>query len=92
MWISTYNGDMAEISPEIEAEIQRRVEQGHYGSADELLRLALKALDDSADAASDWLEGELLKGLEGDDVEVGPAQFARLRAPYDRRISERDAE
>lgn len=83
---------MSRISADMQEEIQRRVEEGRYGSADDLLRLALKALDDSAEAAAEWLERELLKGLEGEDVEVSRAEFARLRQPYERQIAEHDVD
>ena len=58
------------ISSEMEREIEQRLAAGPYGSADELLRDALKALDNSREAAQDWLEKELLKGLEGEDVAI----------------------
>ena len=70
---------MLNISANIEEDIRRRVADGQYSSADELLRLALRALDDSHVEAQAWLEGELLRGLEGDDVEMTPDEWADIR-------------
>jgi len=62
---------MIKIAIEIEREIERRVASGEYSNADELLQQALLALDRDK-AMEPWLEAELLKGLEGEDVEVTP--------------------
>lgn len=59
---------METISSEIAKEIERRVAAGPFRSVDELLEQALRALDDSRLAAQEWLELELLAGLEGEDV------------------------
>ena len=69
---------MDAISPEIEREIERRIAAGSYGSADELLRQALKALDDARDTAKGMLEQELLRGFEGDDVEMTASDWESL--------------
>ncbi|GMV93644.1 MAG: hypothetical protein AMXMBFR82_34220 [Candidatus Hydrogenedentota bacterium] len=61
---------MDAISPELLKEIEARVADGPFGSADELLRFALRALDRDRGVAQDILEKELLQGLEGDDVEM----------------------
>ena len=58
------------ISPEIAKEIDRRLAAGPYGSVDELLTVALRALDDATQSSLSALEQELLKGLEGKDVEM----------------------
>lgn len=65
---------MIQISEEIEQEIQRRLADGQYPTADDLLRHALLALD-GGEAMEPWLEAELLKGLEGEDVEVTPEEL-----------------
>lgn len=69
---------MDAISPEIRSEIERRIAAGSYGSADELLRHALKALDDARDTAREMLEQELLRGFEGDDVEMSASDWESL--------------
>lgn len=66
---------MEMLSPEIEREIERRLAAGNYGSADELFREAFKVLDDAKGAAHALLEGELLRGLEGGDVEMTAADW-----------------
>lgn len=42
---------------------------------DELLRFALRALDNAQDTAQDILEKQLLCGLEGKDVEMTPKDW-----------------
>ena len=66
---------MDTISPSVEKEIERRLTAGPYTSVDELLRSALRALDDAHDAAKDLLEKELLEGLEGEDIEMTAADW-----------------
>lgn len=66
---------MGTISPELEREIERRLASGTYASLDELLADALRALDDAQGAAQAILENELLRGLEGDDVEMTLAEW-----------------
>ena len=66
---------MDTISPNVEKEIERRLTAGPYTSVDELLRNALRALDDAHDAARDLLEKELLEGLEGEDIEMTAADW-----------------
>ena len=66
---------MQTISPEILSDIERRVAEGQFASIDELLSTALRALDDSRRGAQDWLETELLVGLEGEDVPMTRAEW-----------------
>lgn len=63
----SYSDCMIQVSEELEREIQRRLAEGTYPSADDLLRHALLALD-NGEHAETWLEQELLKGLEGEDM------------------------
>ena len=65
-----YNAVMDIISLTMQKEIEQRLAAGRYGSADELLRTALRALDSAQDVAQDLLERELLKGVEGEEVEM----------------------
>lgn len=66
---------MDTVSREIEKELERRIAAGSYASLDELLTVALKALDDAQGAANRLLERELLKGLEGEDVALNSADW-----------------
>ncbi|NUM56231.1 MAG: hypothetical protein HUU46_21540 [Candidatus Hydrogenedentes bacterium] len=70
---------MLNISSDIEREIERWVASGEYSSPDELLRPAIRALDDSNEVAQELLESELLKGLEGDDVELTQGEWSAIR-------------
>ncbi len=76
--LTCYNPRMPQISRDLENELDRRVADGHYASVDELVRHALAALDESANAER-WLEGELLLGLEGEDVVMDDAKWAAMK-------------
>lgn len=65
-------------SHDMEREIAKRIAEGPYASADDLVREALRALDDSRGAAQAWLEAELLKGLEGGEVEMTDAEWQAI--------------
>jgi Arc/MetJ-type ribon-helix-helix transcriptional regulator len=69
---------MRNLSVETEREIERRLARGKYGSPDELLCDAFRALDDAQGAAQAWLEKELLEGLEGDDVEMNASEWESI--------------
>lgn len=73
--MAAYNARMDTISPEIEKELERRIAAGSYESLDELLTVALKALDDTQGTTNRLLEGELLKGVEGEDVALNAADW-----------------
>ena len=70
-----YNACMDTISPEIEKELERRMAAGSYGSLDELLGEALKALDDARVSTRESLEQELLIGLDREEVEMEAADW-----------------
>lgn len=62
----------------MQKEIEARLAAGPYRSVDELLREALRALDHANEAARELLERELLRGLEGPDIEMNPADWERI--------------
>jgi Arc/MetJ-type ribon-helix-helix transcriptional regulator len=66
---------MDTIAPHILQEIERRVADGYYASANDLLQDALKALDDAEAAARRSLQRELLVGLEGEDALMTDADW-----------------
>jgi len=70
---------MDTLSPEIEQEIERRFSEGRYRTVEDLLRHALNALDNAQDTALHLLELELLKGLEGDDIEMTDEDWGEIR-------------
>lgn len=59
----------------MQKEIEERLAAGPYRSVDELLRIALHALDSAQDVAQELFEMELLQGLEGEDVEMTPEDW-----------------
>ena len=75
---------MLNVSPDIEQEIQKRVANGDYDSPDDLLRDAIRALDESHEAVQDWLEESLLTALEGEEAEMTPEEWADIRREADR--------
>lgn len=66
---------MDNISRTTQKEIEQRLAAGQFNSVDELLRTALRALDSAHDAARELVERELLRGLEGEDVEMTSAEW-----------------
>lgn len=70
---------MVTISPELEAAILRRVDAEHWDSPEHLLRAALAAFVIADGHDDEWLEQQLLEGLEGEDIEVTPEDWARIR-------------
>ena len=68
-----------EVSREIKTEIERRIADGIYASADDLIRRGLESLEKEAHAYQAWLETELLKGLEGDASEFTHADFEQMK-------------
>ena len=70
-----YDTVMDTISQSQQKEIEQRLAAGPFGSVDELLRNALRALDSAQEIAQDLLENELLRGLEGEDVEMTPEDW-----------------
>ena len=63
------------MSPELQHEIQRRLATGPFKTEDELISHALRALDNSRAAAQELIEIELLKGLDGEDVELSAEEW-----------------
>ena len=58
------------MSPELEQEIQRRLAAGPFKTKEELISRAFQALDNARAAAQEMVELELLKGLDGEDIEL----------------------
>ena len=85
-----YNPTMDAISPEIEKELERRLAEGPFRSVDELLRQALNALDGAREAAQELFELELLKGLEGEDVEMTAADWDHIEQQASRVLESKN--
>jgi Arc/MetJ-type ribon-helix-helix transcriptional regulator len=66
------------MSPDLQQEIQRRLAKGPFKTEDELISQALRALDHSRTAAQELIEIELLKGFEGEDVDLSVAEWESI--------------
>ncbi|MDZ4857702.1 MAG: hypothetical protein SGI88_01870 [Candidatus Hydrogenedentes bacterium] len=66
-------------NPDLERDIQRRIDEGPYRSIEDLLYHALLALD-AEEAEKLVLERELLKGLEGEAIEMTPEDWAAIKS------------
>ena len=71
------------LTPHLEAFIQQTVNSGRYQSATEVVRTALRMLEEHEQqkaAALEWLGGEVQKGLDsGPAAPVTPAFWQGLR-------------
>lgn len=76
---------MIEVSEALEREIDRRVADGGYHSPEALIADAFRTMDNTRQAAEQWLVKELLEGLEGEDIEVTPETWGRLEQEALRR-------
>ena len=69
---------MGVISEALEQEILQRVESEHWDSAEDLVRAALASFESREVVDMDWLNQELLKALDSEDIEMTPEEWARL--------------
>jgi antitoxin ParD1/3/4 len=68
------------LTNELEAFIREKVRSGRYVDASDVVRDALRALEQKEDEfESPELEAELLKSLEGTPVEYSTAMLDRIR-------------
>ena len=68
------------LTSELEAFVQEKVRSGRYVDASDVVRDALRTLEQKGDEfESPELEAELLKGLEGTPVEYSTAMLDRIR-------------
>lgn len=70
---------MVPISPELEAEIFRRVKAENWESPEQFLRAAIDNLEE-VHLDMSVLEAEILKGLEGESVVMTREEWAKLDA------------
>lgn len=66
---------METFSKEFELELQRRVSDGAYPSVEELLKDALRALDHAQNQSREWLRKEILRGMDGEFVDLDDAEW-----------------
>jgi len=67
------------LTRELEAFIQEKVRSGRYVDASDVVRDALRALEQTDEFESPELESALLEGLEGDHKPYGPETWERIR-------------
>ena len=67
---------MDKISSAIQKEIEQRLAAGPFNSMDDLLSTALRAQD----VAQDLLEKGLLRGFDGEDIEMTTADWDEIEA------------
>jgi antitoxin ParD1/3/4 len=72
---------------ELQEHVDARVRSGAYGSASEVLRAALRALDREESALDEWLKARVDEAFANGAKSV-PAEdaFKRLRAHHSRRL------
>jgi putative addiction module CopG family antidote len=64
------------IPADIEASIRQKVESGRFGNETEVIREAMRLLDEQERRR--WLKQALAEGEQGDAVELTPALMERL--------------
>lgn len=72
---------------ELQDRVDERVKSGAYGSASEVLRAAVRALDREECALDSWLKARVDEALVGNPKSI-PAKevFGRLRAHHARKL------
>jgi len=65
------------LPADVEEELRSRVASGRFENEADVIRAALRTLDEAERA--DWLAQTLAEGEEGEPVELTPELFARLR-------------
>jgi len=65
------------LPADVEEELRSRVASGRFENEADVIRAALRRLDEAERA--DWLEQTLAEGEEGERVELTPELFVRLR-------------
>ena len=76
------------VTPELDAEVRKRMREGGFSSVAEYVRTAVRA--DLERARKERLEALLLEGLEsGSGVEVSPEYWEKRRRELSARVAER---
>jgi len=78
------------VSPELDAEVRKRMREGGFSSVAEYVRTAVRA--ELEQARNSQLEKLLLAGLEsGQGVEVSPEYWEERRRELNARLAKRNA-
>jgi antitoxin ParD1/3/4 len=67
------------LTGDLEAFIQEKVRSGHYTDASDVVRDALRALEQREEFESPELEAAMLEGLSGVPQPFGPETLDRIR-------------
>ena len=67
------------LTTELEAFIQEKIRSGRYVDASDVVREALRKLEQNEDFASPELEAALLDGIESPHQAYGPETLERVR-------------
>lgn len=88
------------LSAHLEAFIQAQIESGRYGNASEVVRAALRMLEEHEEGRPlramireeklEWLRAEIQKGVESGEPMPGDEAMARLKARAEARKASRD--
>ncbi len=77
------------LTPQLEAIIRQKVESGHFNSASEVVRQALRLLD-AEDRREEWLRAKMTNAeaqvRNGDVVEMTPTFWDDLDREVDERL------
>ena len=88
------------LGAHLEAFIQAQIESGRYGNASEVVRAALRMLEEHEEGRPlramireeklEWLRAEIQKGVESGEPIPGDEAMARLKARAEARKASRD--
>lgn len=69
---------MIYLSEEFELEVERRLADGSFPSAEDLLRHALHAMDEVELDVQPWMADEIRKGMTGNTVTLTAEDLLRI--------------
>ena len=73
------------LSPTVEALIQRKVDSGRYGAADQVVLEAMRLLEENE--RLEWLRAAIAEGDEGEGIPYTPELRAEMRETARRNVA-----